>query len=165
MLIPSGRKRKFPTPRLVHNGGDVVLRPDATHIMLAEGTGPADAVGEAVEIAERVRKAWGGNAPGLGRNLGLLPVGVSKLSAALQDDVQGQPSRIIGSYKVMKYAAYDALSIYGIGDTPEQAIANARLEVDEPGAEFGDEDRFERDHFLGLARPPALASRSPSGEA
>lgn len=36
----------------------------------------------------------------------------------------------------MPFAAYDALSIYAIGGTPEQAIVKARDEVSDPSAEF-----------------------------
>ena len=36
----------------------------------------------------------------------------------------------------MKYAAYDTLSIYGTGDTPEEAVAKARRDLGEPDAEF-----------------------------
>lgn len=36
----------------------------------------------------------------------------------------------------MKYAAYDDMSIYALGDTPEQAIDNARSEAKDPYARF-----------------------------
>jgi transcriptional regulator with XRE-family HTH domain len=36
----------------------------------------------------------------------------------------------------MIYAAYDDLSIYALGRSPEEAIANARRDANEPEAEF-----------------------------
>jgi hypothetical protein len=36
----------------------------------------------------------------------------------------------------MKYAAYDDMSIYAIGDTPEAAIQKARDDAREPEAQF-----------------------------
>ena len=36
----------------------------------------------------------------------------------------------------MKFAAYHDISIYGVGDTAEEAVAKARSEVQDANAEF-----------------------------
>ena len=48
------------------------------------------------------------------------------------------------SHASPKFAAYDDMSIYAIGDTPAEAVATARADADDPGAQFSTAEISER---------------------